>query len=92
MVFETPSDGLTLSFSSRKLMASLGKNPVVADSARPVFEVAFETADVAASFERAVAAGANVVQRPREESWGQTTSYVSDPDGYLIEICSPILT
>ena len=45
---------------------------------------------VAAAFDRAVGAGAKPVQRVRDEPWGQTTSYVSDPNGYLVEICSPV--
>ncbi|MCB1833914.1 MAG: hypothetical protein KDH19_10850 [Geminicoccaceae bacterium] len=29
---------------------------------------------------------ANVVQEP----WGQTTAYVTDLNGFLVEICSPV--
>lgn len=79
-----------LAFSSQALMQALGKSPGKADTAAPVFEIAFEVADVPAAFDRAVAAGAIVVQPPRTEPWGQMTSYVSDPDGYLVEICSPV--
>lgn len=79
-----------LAFSSTALMTQLGKNPKAADAKAPCFEIAFETSDVKAAFEKAVAAGAAVVQEPRDEPWGQTTSYVSDPNGYLIEICSPV--
>lgn len=79
-----------LAFSSRALMRQLGKSPAAAEAARPVFELAFETEDVAAALDRAVSAGAALVQDAREEPWGQTTSYVSDPDGYLVEICSPV--
>lgn len=56
----------------------------------PVFEIAFETNDVHAALARALEAGAELVQDARDEAWGQTTSYVSDPDGYLVEICSPV--
>lgn len=79
-----------LAFSSRALMNSLGKSPLAPDPQRPTFEIAFETDDVAAALERARQAGARVVQEVREEAWGQTTAYVTDPDGYLIEICSPV--
>lgn len=79
-----------LAFSSRKLMTSLGKSPGRADAKAPVFEVALETDDVATAIERARRAGASVLQEPREEPWGQTTAYVRDPDGYLVEICSPV--
>ncbi len=79
-----------LAFSSKALMRQLGKEPGMPDPKRPVFEIAFETDDVGKALAQAVSAGANLVQDVREEPWGQTTSYVSDPDGYLVEICSPV--
>lgn len=81
-----------LAFSAVELMQDLGKNPVPAQPNAPTFEIAFETDDVAGSLKRAVAAGATLIQDVREEPWGQTTSYVADPDGYLIEICSAVQT
>lgn len=85
------STGATrLAFSSRSLMRSLGKDPAQADPVRPVFEIAFETDDVADAIKRATQAGAVLVQDAREEAWGQTTAYVSDPDGYLVELCSAV--
>lgn len=79
-----------LAVSSTALMQQLGKTPGRARSDAPVFEIAFETDDVQAAYDRAISAGANPVQAVREEPWGQTTSYVSDPNGYLIELCSPV--
>lgn len=79
-----------LAFSSRRLMTQLGKAPARAEPKSPVFEIALETDDVAGALERARAAGASVLQEVRDEDWGQTTAYVSDPDGYLVEICSPV--
>ncbi len=81
----------SLSFSSKQLMKQLGKKPGAASPERPVFEIAFETDDVAGSLKKAINAGANLIQDAREEPWGQTTSYVSDPNGYFIEICSPVI-
>ncbi|GHB24173.1 lactoylglutathione lyase [Pseudovibrio japonicus] len=80
----------TLSFSSLKLMENLGKSPSRADASRPCFEIAFETDDVAGGLAKALAAGADLVQDVKEEAWGQTTSYVKDMNGFLIEICSPV--
>jgi len=80
----------SLSFSSRSLMADLGKNPAKPDPSEPVFEIAFETEDVKRALQRATSAGARLVQDVRDEPWGQTTSYVADPNGFLIEICSPV--
>lgn len=79
-----------LAFSSTRLMRDLGKNPRKPARGRPTFEIAFEAEDVAAALDRALAAGAGLVQELRREPWGQTTSYVSDSNGYLIEICSPV--
>lgn len=85
------STGATkLAFSSTALMHQLGKAPGKPHPEAPVFEIAFETGDVTTAFDRAVAAGAKPVQAVRDEPWGQTTSYVSDPNGYLVEICSPV--
>jgi len=80
----------TLSFSSLKLMQDLGKNPQKPSIESPTFELAFETTDVSKWLNNAIKNGATVVQDLKEEPWGQTTSYVSDIDGFLIEICSPV--
>lgn len=53
-------------------------------------EIAFTTDDVTGSYARAVAAGAVPFVEPAEKPWGQTVAYVRDPDGHLIEICSPV--
>lgn len=79
-----------LAFSSRALMRDLGKAPARPDPAAPVFEIAFETDDVDGALNRAVDAGATLVQAARDEPWGQRTAYVSDPEGFLVEICSPV--
>ncbi|MEE9322004.1 MAG: VOC family protein [Granulosicoccus sp.] len=87
---ELDTGATTLSFSSLELMTSLGKSPSPAVATNPVFEIAFETDDVSASLDKALAAGATLVQKPEDMPWGQTTAYVSDKNGYLIEICTPV--
>ena len=87
---ELATGGTKLAFSSTTLMTELGKAPARPDPAHPSFEIAFETDNVSTALERACAAGAILVQDAREEPWGQTTSYVTDPNGYLVEICSPV--
>lgn len=77
-------------YSSTRLMRELGKAPGRPSPKAPVFEIAFETDDVKSAYDRAVAAGASPAQDVRDEPWGQTTSYVTDPNGYLVEICSPV--
>ncbi len=87
---ELDTGSTTLSFSSLELMTSLGKSPARAVAGKPVFEIAFETHDVPAGIATALAAGAKLIQEPEEMPWGQTTAYVSDRNGYLIEICTPV--
>jgi catechol 2,3-dioxygenase-like lactoylglutathione lyase family enzyme len=53
-------------------------------------EIAFEVADVASAHGRALAAGAIQVLAPGRKPWGQDVSYLRDPDGALVELCSPL--
>jgi lactoylglutathione lyase len=53
-------------------------------------EVGFVTDEVAAVFQSAIAAGANVVVEPKVKPWGQTVAYVRDLDGVLVSINSPM--
>ncbi|GAK86107.1 lactoylglutathione lyase [Vibrio ponticus] len=80
----------TLSFSSLELMSQLGKGAVKPNPSAPTFEIAFETEQVAEQLSQALKAGATLVQDVEEMPWGQTTAYVSDLNGYLVEICSPV--
>ncbi len=47
------------------------------------------TADVVAA-QRAAAAGARVYLVPTVKPWGQTVSYVLDPNGIFVEIGTPV--
>ncbi len=87
---ELDTGDITLAFSSLKLMSDLGKNPQKASPDAPIFEIAFETTDVGKRLKQAIDSGAQLVQDVKQEPWGQTTSYVSDMNGFLIEICSPV--
>ena len=80
----------TLAFSSVRLMQDLGKNPSRPQAGSPCFEIAFETEQVELALDRAVSAGATLIQAVRDEPWGQTTAYVTDINGFLVEICSPL--
>jgi len=80
----------TLSFSSIQLMNNLGKSPAPANANSPTFEIAFETEDVAKALDLAIQSGAKQVQSPELMPWGQTTAYVTDLNGYLVEICTAI--
>ena len=78
-----------LAFSSIALMQSLGKQVASAAPDRPSFELAFATDDVPAALQRALSAGAALVQGATDMPWGQTISYVRAPEGTLVEICTP---
>lgn len=80
----------TLSFSSLELMNQLGKGAVKPTPSAPTFEIAFETDHVELHLKQALEAGAKLVQSVEEMPWGQTTAYVHDLNGYLVEICSPV--
>ena len=56
----------------------------------PGMEIALVTDDVAAAFEKAVAAGALPLMPPKEKPWGQVVGYVRDLNGALVELCSPM--
>jgi len=87
---ELDTGATTLSFSSLALMKQLGKNPAPAIAGRPGFEVAFVVEDVQKALDRAVAAGAKRVQDAQDMPWGQTTAYVNDNNGFLVELCTSV--
>ena len=80
-----------LAFSSLELMTSLGKHPSSGNVQSPNFEIAFETDDVAGNLLTALKAGAELVQGTEHMPWGQTIAYVRDLNGYLVEICTPVV-
>lgn len=88
---ELDTGDTVLAFAALTMIAATGKTPVRGDATKPSFEIALVTEDVPASLDRAMKAGAKLVQEPVEEPWGQTVSYVSDNNGFLVEICSPVI-
>ncbi len=88
---EMATGSTKLAFSSLALMAQLGKSPRLHDASVPSYEIALETDDVAGALDRAVGAGAHLVQAVRKEPWGQTTAYVSTPQGVLVELCTEVM-
>ena len=90
---ELETGATTLAFASHALGRSNLPDGYVAasESPRPLgFEIALTTAEVQASYERAMAAGAAGIQAPERKPWGQTIAYVRCPDGTLVELCTPI--
>ncbi len=58
----------------------------------PTANLTFVVDDVAAAFAHAVACGAVAVREPFDTDWGQTCSYVLDPDGTLVELATEVTT
>ena len=87
---EVETGETVLAFASRDLINQFGKNAVAPNPAAPTFEIAFETDDVAAGITRAVDAGATLVQAAEDRPWGQTIGYVSDNNGFRVELCTPV--
>ena len=91
--FGTLDTGATaLAFATHEVArASVSRYVVAADSPVPLgMEVGLVTPDVAAACDRAVAAGAALIQAPVDKPWGQTVAYVRAPDGTLVELCTPM--
>ncbi|MBA3664652.1 MAG: VOC family protein [Bacteroidetes bacterium] len=83
----------TLSFASVNLAKSNLTNGFVQSNANEkpfAMEIGFTTDDVAVTMNQAIAAGAKKVEEPKVKPWGQTVAYIKDPDGFLIELCTPM--
>jgi len=72
--------------------ATLGCKPVLCppESSPAAVEIALVTQQVAEVYAQALKVGAKAHSAPSEKPWGQTVAYVRDPDGHLVEICSPM--
>ncbi len=83
----------TLSFASITLANTNLEDGFVESSLRQKpfgIEIGFTTENVEATVKSAVDAGAILVAEPKTKPWGQVVAYVRDPDGFLVEICTPV--
>lgn len=89
---ELDTGGTTLSFAAEDLIRSQDLSFRPHDAAEPpaATEIGLITEDVPAAVARALAAGAVSVKEPAVKPWGQTVAYVRDPNGILVEICTPM--
>jgi lactoylglutathione lyase len=90
---ELNTGNTTLSFASRELANTNLKNGFIeSDINKKPFaiEIGFTTEDVEMTINAAVKAGATIVENTKAKPWGQIVAYVRDPDGFLIEICTPM--
>lgn len=90
---ELATGSTTLSFASLKLAKSnLSKGVIKSNPKKKPFamEIAFTTTDVKKTMDKAVKAGAKVAEKPKTKPWGQTVGYLKDPNGFLVEVCTPM--
>ncbi|WP_254561033.1 VOC family protein [Dyadobacter diqingensis] len=83
----------TLSFASTELAkTNLSEGFVESSPGGKPFgiEIGFAAADVEKTYADAIKAGAVSVEKSKTKPWGQVVAYVKDPDGFLIEICTPM--
>lgn len=104
MAFYSRAFGLTVGFlhddgdygematgDTRLAFSRLGQNRETSGAVAPGLPacgLAFATEDLSAALDRALTAGAVLVQHATAMPWGQTICYVRTPEGTLIEICA----
>ncbi|MDH6595673.1 VOC family protein [Bacillus aerius] len=82
---------VTLSINSRQdVKETLGLPVPEAVSSSQTFEIGFVVDDVNETIASLKEKGVPVIKEPAKKPWGQTVSYVSDPDGHFIEICDAV--
>ncbi|TDS73604.1 putative glyoxalase superfamily protein PhnB [Comamonas sp. JUb58] len=92
---ELETGATTLAFADHALGHAnfSGGHVAASESAQPLgVEIALVSGDVAAAYERALAAGATALAAPTTKPWGQMVAYVRCPDGSLVELCSPVVS
>lgn len=83
----------TLAFVAHELAQSNLKEGYLASDpgSRPTgVEIGMVTQEVDVVVDRAMQKGASLESASKVKPWGQTVAYVRDPDGLLVEICSPM--
>ena len=83
-----------LSFASHSLANSNFKKGFIESDLRNKpfgIEIGFTTDKVEETVHSAVQAGGVILELPKTKPWGQVVAYLRDPDGFLIEICTPIV-
>ena len=90
---EIVSGSTTLAFAQHELaMSNLPDGYQKSSISEKAFgiELAFTTANVEQLYEKAIHHGATAVHPAKVKPWGQTVAYVRDPNGFLLEICTPM--
>jgi uncharacterized glyoxalase superfamily protein PhnB len=83
----------TLSFASIAFAGSNLQEGFIESTrtAKPFgIEIGFVSDEVETTLQNAIDAGGIVVAELKAKPWGQQVAYIRDPDGFLVEICSPM--
>ena len=89
---ELETGATALAFAAERFISESGLAfaPHRAGALPAATELGLVTEDVAAAMEKAIAAGGTLAKPAERKPWGQTVGYVRDPNGVLVEICTPI--
>lgn len=90
---ELVTGNTTLSFAAIPLAKTNLTDGFIESSAKGKpfgIEIGFTTSEVEKVYNDAIKAGAISVEKSKTKPWGQVVAYVKDPDGFLIEICTPM--
>lgn len=90
---ELITGGTTLSFAAYSMASGNLKDGFIESRQlnKPFgIEIGFTTDDVQGVLDKALEAGALLFEEPKIKPWGQTVAYVRDPEGFLVEICTPM--
>lgn len=91
---ELDTGSTTLSFASKQLGNTNLKNGFLESSLQEKpfgIEIALIADNVKEVVENSLKNGALLLEEPIVKPWGQTVAYIRDIDGFLIELCSPIM-
>ena len=90
---ELETGGTALAFASYSIAEYNGVTIEKRDSKGlpSPFEITFVADDIESAWKQAVVAGAEVVKEPTQKPWGQTVGYLRDINGFLVEVCTPVV-
>lgn len=91
---ELETGGTTLAFASHTVAEYNGIAIEKRDTKAlpPPFEITFVTDNIESAWKQAVEAGVEIVKEPAQKPWGQIVGYLRDMNGFLVEVCTRILT
>jgi lactoylglutathione lyase len=90
---EVVTGNTTLSFANLELGNSNIKSGFIESNtvSKPFgIELAFVTENIQETWAQAISAGATILEAIETKPWGQQVGYLRDPNGFLLEVCTPM--